>query len=462
MSVMTRLEELKETYPEAFVPPPYIEDATFLARFGIVIPGKDAFSLGYLKHSPADFIVEEVGPNGQVLSVEYEDNSASIALLPDAPTYYATLVKCGLTTFQALALLAEQLGCPVKAIQYAGIKDQRAITAQRISIRGVRKESLMNVAHPQFFLKDVEAGNGVVTMGALTGNRFSILVRTDQHVFSEEGAFALRDALTYVRTHGFYNFFYLQRFGTPRLMNYEWGRDILKGEYAAVVRSVLTKTTPTEYPFFTELRESLATCYGDWSRMQGLIMATVPESLPHELNMLAYLIEHPDDYCGALQAIEQQSTFWVHAYISLLFNKLLSDHLVSNRTLPETFALALSDKAEDRTLYQQQMRRDGLPQPLWKHLRAFPQARAAHRTIQVKSSVDIHDISVCNEGIKLCFTLGKGQYATTFLSHLFNLVAGVDPKTETRFSLESVSKTYPSTEEYFRATLQGDAVVAEE
>lgn len=449
----TRLDELKAQFPDQFITPQWVEDSEFLSRFGIIIPGKHTFPLGYLKYSPTDFIVEEIAPDGNSCTIEYPHHVQDFSQLPVAPTYYATLVKCSLTTFQALKLLAQQLGCPEKSIQYAGIKDQRAITAQRISIRGIRPEQFGNVIHPQFFLKDIVPGKGVVTMGDLKGNRFTVFVRTDRSIFTREGSLALQNALTHVHNRGFYNFFYLQRFGTPRLINYQWGKDIVCGNYEKVVHSVLTEPSSTELQYFQELRVQLAEKYGDWEGMLAIIEGSVPESLEHERNIVNHLVGHPDDFVGALQAIEQQSTFWVHAYMSLLFNELISDYLISNRLVPDKLPLPFSNETRDVMLYKKFFERDKLPRPLWQYLRPFPQARASHREIEAKSYVDVHDIHVQDEGIRFSFTLQKGQYATTFFSHLFNLVSAVDPDTDNRFSFAEVSNIPPATYHYFAPIL---------
>jgi tRNA(Glu) U13 pseudouridine synthase TruD len=130
--------------------------------------------------------------------------------------------------------------------------------------------------------------------------------------------------------------------------------------------------------------------------------------------------------------------------------------------LPPTLPLALSDRQEDQRLYQKYFKRDQLPQPLWKYLRAFPKARAAHREIAVKSSVEIQDIDVREEGIRLVFTLGKGQYATTFLSHMFNLVTGVDATRDNRFRYVDVSTANTETVAYFKEILQTSGTPGEE
>jgi TruD family tRNA pseudouridine synthase len=456
-------EERKAEFPQQFIAPLYVEDAKFLSRFGIVIPGKESFPLAYVKHTPQDFVVEEISPEGSVYTIEYKDFLQNIRELPEnAPTFYATLVKCSLTTFEAIRILAEQLGCSVENIQYAGIKDLRAVTAQRISIRGVTRDQIARVAHPQFFLKDIEAGKGVLTQGELTGNRFTILVRTEESVHTEFHTQNIVKNLISARDHGFYNFFYLQRFGTPRLINYKWGKDILLGNYEAVIKSLLTEASDTELPYFKGVRSKLGLCYGNWIEMKRVIDDSIPDSFGYESTVLTHLSDHPNDFLGALKLIEQQSIFWVHAYMSKLFNACISDLLVSNKAVPAHLPLPLSHEFQDLLLYKKFFEKEGMYPPPWKNLRPFPKIRTAHREVFVKPKVTIHMADVCPEGIRFSFSLDKGQYATTFLSHVFNLVSGVDPETENRFILNHVQSLSQKTYEYFKDSLEGTAAVVEE
>jgi TruD family tRNA pseudouridine synthase len=447
---------LKEKYPELFVRTYYTENTEFLKRFGIVIPGKEKLPRGYLKYLPQDFIVEEIRPDGTICTIDFPtDYQSEVASLPEtAPTYYATLVKCSFTTFQAVAALAEMLGIPEKSIQYAGIKDRRAITAQRISIRGTSREALAKVAHGQFFLKDLTAGKGVVAVGDLIGNRFSVMVRTDPSIWQTETAERLMHNLKYVDERGFYNFFYLQRFGTPRLMNYVWARHIIRGDYRAAIESFLFDPTDLEMPFFRNLRATMKSRGTDWGAMHNDIVSQLPQSLTHEQAVLAYLKDHPDDYQGALLAIEQQTRFWFIAYASRLFNQKISDLLLSNAPVPDMLPMPDSFAKSDLALYRTYFDRDGIAPPVWQHVRVFPQIRIEHREVATRSKVTIHSVNAYAEGIRWTFSLDKGQYATTFFSHLFDLVSGIDWDTNTTFVLNDIVTIDPETRAHFKEMLE--------
>jgi len=257
---MTLLAKAYKEHPEQFAQRTYVDDAETLGEFGIYIPGKEEFVGGTLKLWPEDFIVEETGKEGETYFVSSTHSSESETA--PSPTTYATLVKCGVSTLEAMDDIARQLGIKKEALSFAGIKDKDALTAQRISLRGIQPEDLEKLHSSYFFLKDIVGGKGTVEKGSLRGNRFTILVRTAENLHDAEASQHVARALDSVNTIGFYNFFYLQRFGTPRLHNYYWARQILRAEYEAAILDILTYPAPRELEYFKILRGKIKEQFG--------------------------------------------------------------------------------------------------------------------------------------------------------------------------------------------------------
>jgi tRNA(Glu) U13 pseudouridine synthase TruD len=325
--------------------------------------------------------------------------------------------------------------------------------SQRISIRGARPEAFAKVNHPRLFLKDITAGKGAIATGDLQGNRFSILVRTPTASQVEESESVWQSRFAHVAEQGFYNFFYLQRFSSPRYINHEWGRDIIGGNYEKAVRSILCDESPTELPFFGEMRRWFREHYGSWKDIREFVDETFPEALYVERALAAHLEAHPGDFVGALRTNEKQVMMWVYAYSSKLFNESISSYIQSGREVPAALPLVVSHDRGDIALYRRMLERDGLFPPNWMHLRPFPSIRTAHREVHTKSKVQLHRVKLVPEGVRCSFILEKGEYATTFLAHLFNLVGGIDRETDTEFSRTEVSHIDPSTRAYFDAVL---------
>ena len=89
--------------PELFLQESYIDDTVFLEKIGISFPAQIQKNLypGYLKLWPQDFIVEEVLKNGIIQTIN-DGNFSKKGNQEKQLTLYATLVKCGLSTIEAI------------------------------------------------------------------------------------------------------------------------------------------------------------------------------------------------------------------------------------------------------------------------------------------------------------------------------------------------------------------------
>src|SRR6185437_5990337 len=115
-------EEERKRVPELFELAPMVDNDAALQSIGIhgVFPGPRP--LGYLKLLPQDFIVEEISRDGATHTVAFEE--AKPAPEAEGATYYADLVKLGISTLDAKPRIAHALNIDEKNIGYAGIKDR--------------------------------------------------------------------------------------------------------------------------------------------------------------------------------------------------------------------------------------------------------------------------------------------------------------------------------------------------
>ena len=147
-----------------------------------------------------------------------------------------TLYKENRDTHDALAQLARALRLPPNALGFAGTKDKRAVTAQRVTAFKVTAERLRQLMAAAPFGESIVVGDDLtydeepLRLGALAGNRFTIVLRdaTCSAADLEAAAAALGEA-------GFVNYFGLQRFGSHASRNDEVGRALLLGEYEQAV-----------------------------------------------------------------------------------------------------------------------------------------------------------------------------------------------------------------------------------
>jgi len=365
-----------------------------------------------------DFIVEEIQTDGQISSVDME-KAKVMGIDEQDPTLYADLVKVGISTIDAIDEMAKQLNIDSKQIGFAGIKDQNALTSQRISFRKVNAQKVVKLKTKNFLLQNFETNKGAIQMGSLKGNRFTIFVRTEKEISQKD----IEAQLANVEKIGFWNFYWLQRFGN-RLASHYWGLLLFQGNYEKLLYSYFCEPGERDIAFYKKLRQKAQKQFGDWEDLYK-IFEKLPYSMRYELSVLDHLIKNPDDYTGALNTIQDQVRLWVYAYASYLFNSLLSYYATNGKECPKQLPLVLSMGKADQAPYKAFLEADGVPEDFGKNLRPFPYIRLTHRTVNAQFEPAIHGIKSMPEGIVISFSLDKGSYATTFLAHLFTLTGGL-------------------------------------
>ncbi len=441
-------QEIFENYgkkvPELLISPPILEK-DILSRIGIDIsfPPRPQ---GYIRFYPQDFIVEEISKTGIISEVELKNNEIS----PSFPFNLGfNLIKVGFPTLDSLNILAEALQIKIKRVTYSGLKDTDALTSQKIIIidvgsdlfERIKKLSLSNIS-----LTDFTIEKEFLSPGRLSGNRFFIFVRTKEKV--EEKYLNLN--LERIKKEGVLNFYFSQRFGEPRFINHILGKLIFQGKYREAVFNFLVNSGLSEIPLIKKKRGEVNNYFGNWREMKEIFLE-FPFTFRNEILLLSFLENNPSDFIGALASIKDMTQIFIFAYSSYLFNKILS---LSQKglNLHEEIPLLLSDNWRDWKVYEYWLLEDKT-QDFLNNLNPFLRFFKLQRRF-VKSRIFSEKVisKIFPEGTALSFILGKGSYATTFLSYLFEIKAAspvpewisnneYDIKKELRFgSLDNIKK----------------------
>ncbi|KAM2895459.1 hypothetical protein FF1_010561 [Malus domestica] len=147
------------------------------------------------------------------------------------------LYKENKDTQEALGVIGKMLGVQPRSFGFAGTKDKRAVTTQRIT---VFKKLASKLAALNDRLISIKVGDfcyvteGLV-LGQLLGNRFTITLR-GVVADSEDTIKASASALG---KQGFINYFGLQRFGSGSVPTHLIGASLLRGEWKSTVSMFL-------------------------------------------------------------------------------------------------------------------------------------------------------------------------------------------------------------------------------
>lgn len=285
---------------------------------------------GEIRGSFEDFVVEELLVDGSKASVAKLIVQSVLGSSSEKNRYLlCVLVKRNWDTISAVKAVADQLAIRTSQIQFAGLKDTRAITGQHVTIEGATAEEASRVQ-----IKDIELRSvGYVRCGLsqfyLLGNSFRVRISGISHPESTVRRRINRVIEEAGQLGGFPNFFGHQRFGTTRPVTHLVGQAIVKGDFEKAAMLFLARPSPTEHPDSRRARQALQAT-GDFKKA----LKDYPKQLRYERLMLRHLAANPCDYVGAFRRLPSRLLeLFPQAYQSYLFNRVLSRRLMLGLTL---------------------------------------------------------------------------------------------------------------------------------
>ncbi len=413
---------------------------------------------GRLKKRYEDFLVEEITTDNEILSFkEWSNQPPGEPTLEGKKKKYVsfTVQKMGFSTMDASTIIASSLRLPRNLVSYAGLKDKRAVTVQRMTAPTRAASGLGTLELTNIEIRDIQYSKKLVQIGDLLGNRFSILLR-DLDVSLDEALEISEE----VRSTPLLNYFGIQRFGIARPNTHIAGKHLIERDFEGMIRTILCMPGEYENQELLDARVELA----DSLTPTEKIIEVFPKDLHYERTVMYELMKHPDEFKRAVTRIPPRIlTLMVHAYQSFLFNHLLSARVKSGMSYvipePGDFLLALNEiqSGPDSWLYVtestlEERRRQvsemeyalALPSPGYgtrlpptkqsemlkeilkseeitlkdfrdSQMRSIDAPGGFHRT---SITLPDWDASIQDEGLLVKFSLRKGSYATVVLREL--------------------------------------------
>ncbi|TPX49806.1 hypothetical protein SeMB42_g00594 [Synchytrium endobioticum] len=231
------------------------------------------------------------------------------------------LYKENRETVQSLQAIAKAIKVPTKRLTFAGTKDKRGVTSQRVAAEHIYAEQLAGLNKS---MKGIQMGNfsyqeSGLKLGQLQGNQFEIVLRDLEGTQSD-----IDKALELLKATGFINYFGMQRFGTQSVSSHKIGLALVKGDWSAAVDLILMPRASDD------AEVSKARNVWKEKRDANQALKLFPNWYVAERAVLQYFVDKKNikDCANALSAVPKNlRTMYVYAYQSYVWNRIVSARL---------------------------------------------------------------------------------------------------------------------------------------
>lgn len=258
-----------------------------------------------------------------------------------------TLYKENKDTMDAINHIARLIKVKASNFGFAGTKDRRAATVQRVSVWNKDISDLVSLNDKMTGIRvgDFAFQKKPMQLGQHGGNQFVIVIKNVQLTRGGDFSITHRLRLTehcvqfaldnIVRT-GFINYFGLQRFGTHSIGTQEIGMKVLREEFMAAVDGILyidpdlslaIATGNSETRFHKdEFDRARAIAVWKMSGKADTALRVLPKKYAAENSLIRHLGKAPNDHCGAILSITRGlRQLYCHAYQSYVWNYAASE-----------------------------------------------------------------------------------------------------------------------------------------
>ena len=238
----------------------------------------------------------------------------------DLPQYLEfTLCKENKETQDAMGVISRILHTKPRDFGFAGTKDRRGVTSQRMTLHKVRASRLAKLKLFQMKVGNFKYVDRELGLGDLKGNLFTLTLRGIEGGTEE----TVTRAVNELKLSGVINYFGLQRFGTHAIGTHEIGAALLRGAWAEVHDLILrprdgdNEDAAAARAIYAETGDAAAA------------LKRMPRFCTAERGLLEALGRcGKNDLVNPLSGIPRTTRkMYVHAYQSYMWNKAASERV---------------------------------------------------------------------------------------------------------------------------------------
>ncbi len=240
------------------------------------------------------------------------------------------MMKTNMDTMSAIFQLSRTTKKNIKSFSFAGTKDKRGITTQRVCAfaqNPADTESQLR-SIPNLRVGNFSEKKEALQLGDLQGNRFCLAIR-DLHAEDVTAIDNIHKNIDLVAKEGFINYYGMQRFGTHSVATHEVGKSIVKKDWAQAVRLILG-----EYEAGSKAqgaarvaKSKLLDCVDKGEYDEALKTLEYKQKIERAV-IVGMQLAAPNGYFNGIANIPRSSRMiYVHAYQSYVWNRVVSCRL---------------------------------------------------------------------------------------------------------------------------------------
>lgn len=282
-----------------------------------------------------------------------------------------TLYKENKDTMDAINQISRMTGVRANSFGFAGTKDRRAATVQRISALRLRHQTLdlLNSQIPAVKMGDYKYSPYPIELGDHGGNEFKITVKNVTVANGDSCSLerrvqltkeAVGTAVSEITKYGYINYYGLQRFGTHVVGTHELGKMLLMENYEAVVDGLLHVDGDLETQVISGTVQETPSNRDEISRARAIVqfkttkdanaaLQILPRRFGAETSVIKHLAKNTRDFPGAILTITRgMRNLYLHAYQSYVWNHVASHRWAKygSQVIPGDLVLTTPENAE--------------------------------------------------------------------------------------------------------------------
>ncbi|MHA2074296.1 MAG: tRNA pseudouridine(13) synthase TruD [Candidatus Hodarchaeales archaeon] len=363
---------------------------------------------GVIKQKNEDFIVREILPSGHPIFTGNEIGEDHGGMYT-----HCVLWKSGLDTFNAINRLCNILNLKEEDIGYAGLKDAKAETYQRISLWNVSSERIKDINMIDLKLINPIRQKFSIKIGDLLGNYFEIVIRDINREWVTEEWDSFKNQ---IKTKGFLNYFGMQRFGSKRPVLHIIGKLFLQNRYSELIDRYLGDLSPLEFEKITQLRKQYR-----MGNSYEIIRDKFPKKFSIERTLLNGLSKGFSAKNTVLSLPKSFLRLSISAYQAFIFNKtisILNDVNVSISRNPVVPLPGYKSKKQETSeeawkILSSLLESDNINFSTFKHEQSSFRSKGSTRNaIVIPTDFTLITQNKEDRMLRISFSLQKGSYAT--------------------------------------------------